>query len=1234
MAQFSLLLTPRLIGPMGSRLTVKDFGMQDWPGRVDSIHFAFFRSNLSIDAQQIPYVTISMDKRRAAWQALFPAIKLVRPHQRTSYTNRQVEEFPTNEVGAQIKTAYGKTARALAEADSDEPDTVVRRCAALWAITDEWQAGLRPEDVTTPAASNQLPPLTRAYNFYRREGPHFHSVAPLADDAPEEMDFHGVIARLADHPILLRALGLLIDFEVPVENLSSRTAPAELFAVPNWPVPDDNPPEGWRNALQDDLTPRTAYVLDGTRFLPNSESPHGLLPLTGTGPAGSGTNPRFEIMPVDVDGAALRMVGAALSDRVQQRSPEDDPPNLPALRSMGFALVDTCRVSEHAKRLNRADDRARPGNLDVQGPPLSAENLVAGYRVDVSIFDDTTQRPGPWQSLCQRRVRYKLENIEIPEGWSAGGANLGLPEEGFLRPDSMTTGGGANDAVYIHQTVARFDGWSMVAKRPDRVDDPSAIILPSSPLEVYVDVQLGSLPRLRFGRKYLLRVRLADLVGGGLRAAEVGSDEPQTELFKHLRFEPIPPPELVPTRAYTDGEGQGVLVVRSDRGMSAQDYASTHGYSPDEFRYLYPPKSSLELALQYDGRFDDALGPDTDTSVIKKFFEIAKRADRDFGDISGPSLAGESDGTCPYFIVPATPAAVPWLPDPGAGLMSILVRSRPIDPDTGTQGRTQGFEKKCEWTHEPVAGWADLKPIPLRVTDGPSGNTGCEAKSVFSENQWSLTIALSPAQQATLDVVSCPTTSHVTSLGIAIWAGASDSSSNPVNEHIEKGKNPNVTPPRTITVVHAVQRPLKDPSGRLNENPDRKPGETHVDLLVREISIDVPSTGRMDIRAKWEDFEDIPARMPKREVKEAEIGSYDVQHLRMSEALAGNIRQEFGDTRRRRVTYTVKAISRFRDYFGRITATNPDACTVEGTLELTDITSSARPPSLTLRYLMPSFSWSRVGEGTSEVKSTRFGGRLRVFLERPWFASGSDEALAVIVLPAGARVPSAEQLKLLSLAGRDPTWNTGSTPVLLNKGHFNATNSTDEFLREFGGNVTAMVHPIDFDRNFDKQANCWWVDIDLSPLLGLSYFPFVRLSLARYQQKTVTSSDRLSPPIVSEPIQLFPHRELTVRRTGSQRIVKISGIGPAGSRSTKIQVDLQVFPGNPAAADKALIGPSGWTTIGTKPNVLLNSDVVLDIPSDSRPMRICVTETEPYPTEGSSATSTPSRLVYADIIPL
>src|SRR5262249_55925152 len=151
----------------------------------------------------------------------------------------------------------------------------------------------------------------------------------------------------------------------------------------------------------------------------------------------------------------------------------------------------------------------------------------------------------------------------------------------------------------------------------------------------------------------------------------------------------------------------------------------------------------------------------------------------------------------------------------------------------------------------------------------------------------------------------------------------------------------------------------------------------------------VASTGRIDVHGEWSDFDDSitdPPTPPATRSFATHVGSYDVALARRDKALP-IITHIFGDTRRRRVTYSVTAVSRFRDYFAKITSTDPDACTVRNILGETDIPSSARAPAPQLRYTMPAFGWSRDSSGGVH-RSTRRGGGVRVFLERPWFASG------------------------------------------------------------------------------------------------------------------------------------------------------------------------------------------------------------------------------------------------------
>ncbi|MFJ2578092.1 hypothetical protein [Kitasatospora aureofaciens] len=1214
MALLSVLLTPRLLGPDGTRLTVADFGMQRWPERLAAVSFDAFRGRQPLPSSRVPFVALdgstvqfSLTEQLAAWEALFAADMLVRPYLATSYDGRDTRAFPAGQAGAEVRGIYTATAQAHSEHQGAAPESDAGLQAALRAISDLWQTGLLPLDDDAARAPADQPALARAYAFYRRGPAQFTPLSRRTTPAPER-EFHDTVVHLADHPVLLRALGLLTDLAVPASRLAQAN-PAELRTVPRWPSPDPNPPSGWTAATQTDLSPSTAYTLTGTRFVPASvDGPtstgfsEGLLPLANAGPAPSG-NARFEVMSFDVDGAALRLVSAARSDGSSAPAGGTSPAGaLPALHSTGFALVDHGREEEHRKQLLRAQQRATAGGL--LSSALLADSLLGGYRVDV--FDTTT---GKWHSLCQRRVRYTIGGVPFGPA-----SPTGLLDEGYLRPGPVATGAGPADVLYLHQTVARWDGWSLVAQRPERIVDtgdpmPPEPVAPS--LDAVVECEPGSLPRLRFGRDYRLRVRIADLAGGGLRADEVGPAEEQTKELTYQRFEPLPPPELVPTREFADGEGQDRMVIRSDRGVSATDYAALHGYRSYDLRHLLPPKCSLALAMQYDGGFDTALGPAVPGPEVNRLFEVAKRADGELLDVHGAHVVGADPGSgvpSPYVVVPETDPVLPWLADPSGAFIAMNARPRPIGPN-GRPGEIVPPDKPVIAIWQ--GAWPDRRTAAVRLTAAASG---CTVSRLDARH---LTVALGPAEQVTFDIPSCLQYAHVQLFGIAIWLGVDPQ--NPATfQDLVLGKNRLITPPRTVTLVHAVQRPLLDPSGQLTAQ--RKPGDNDTVLGTDGLSIDVPSTGRIDIHAEWTDRDDSPPAAPTVRKRMAHIGSYEVQHLAPRDALPV-IRQEFGDTRHHRVSYTVTGVSRFEDCFGRVLAADPGACLATGALTDTDVPSSVRPPAPKFQYAMPTFRWTRTVDGQQSLTRLRQGGGLRVFFDRPWFVSGDGEALAVLTFPTVLAPP--EALRFVGVAGRDPIRDTGAPPGVLTRDQVNAPDRAQVSLPELQRLLDAALYQVEFD----EQGDRWYADLDLSPVVSSSYFPFVRLALARYQPYTATDVPAVSQTVLTEPVQLPPHRRLVVTRSAGQATVVLDGLGPGGPGNL-VRTELQVRDAVVTTAADVV----GWSTIFTASAVLGQTSVISLPDTGQRAQRLVVREfeTQPLPVTGDGT----GRPVYVDVVPL
>ncbi|MFB6840552.1 hypothetical protein [Streptomyces sp. NPDC056361] len=1226
MALLSVLLTPRLIGPPGER-KLSDFGMQTWPERLAALRFDVFRGAQPVTSYQVPHLTIEQKEVRfttarqlSAWKALFTGASPVIPYRTTSYDERDVRVFPASEAAAEVRQAYTATARVHLDHDGAAPETDPELRAALSRVSAMWQARLVPLDGTAerdPSAPRSA--LAQAYAFYQRDSDTVTMLPPQT--AAPVHEFHETVSRLADHPLLLRALGLLIDLAVDPASLTDGAGAKELRVVPHWPNPDGSAPSGWSHATQDDLSPKTAYLLDGKRFVTASlpgpaatELKRGMLPLAGTGVAAPGGNngARYEVMPFDVDGAALRMVGVAESDRARTASQDRaDVGTLPALRSMGFALVERDRAQEHDRQLRRAAQRATAGGLTSQ--PVTADSLLGGYRVDV--FDVKRRQ---WYPLCRRRVRYKIGDVTIGQDASGGSGPAGLVEEGFVRPEALTTGSGAQDALYIHQIVMRFDGWSPVAERPERIvdtGDEMPVAADPPPFDAVVEADPGSLPRLRFGRDYRLRVRIADLAGGGLRADEAGPEEERTNVFRHHRFEPLPPPEIVPTRKLADGETLDLMVIRSDRDTTVEAYAAAHGHRAFDLRHLLAPACSLELALQHERTFDAALGPDVPTAKVEELFKVAKRADRALSDIAGAVVVGTETGStlpAPYVVLPETGVSPPWLPDPATTHLALNPRRRPIDPESGKHGTVVGDKRTGLWQGT----WPAYAPISLRLVGGPSGCT-----LTRSSDQRTFTVALGPAEEVTFDIPSCPGTRSVQLFGIVTWLGI-DPTDPASFQPIVEGRNRLVTPPRTVRLVHAVQRPLAIPSGLLAAR--RTTGDTSALLRTDDLRVHIASTGRLDLRAEWTDHEDLPPQKPTERRQTAILGSYDVQRAPQHEAFP-TIRQEFGDTRRRHVTYRATAVSRFQDVFPRATAADPQACLSEGVLEVTDVPSSARPPEPKVLHTVPTFRWTRSHDGQKTLTRWRYGGGLRVLLERPWYVSGDDERLAVLTWPSPSA--PADVLRYVSVAGRDPIWTTGAPPPVLSRSDVVAPRADRADLPELERALDVIAYPV----RFDEEADRWYADIDLSPLVAASYFPFVRLALARYQAHTVDGVPTLSSSVRTEPVQLPPHRRLVVTRTTGRATVLVDGLGPAGPRSNLVRSELQV------RSDPAADGGAGWNTV-FRTSGTLGQSRDLDLPATGdRPQRIVVQEYETHPpatNDTGSAVDGPGRLVYADIIPL
>ena len=228
---------------------------------------------------------------------------------------------------------------------------------------------------------------------------------------------------------------------------------------------------------------------------------------------------------VDPDGGALKTVDFLLSaQRLVAKSlalgkPGDvtyttgDKQPVAALRSNGLGVSRHGRAQQVA--LNAASAALKNPLIDAGGTGstgvvLFTEDVLRGYRIDVQPFPGGT--PGQWYSLCRREGEYRfVGTTETIDGLAE--------DEGYVKGASTTSGAdGAPvdpDDHYLHESLFKWTGWSLVAPRPGRTlrsrIDPTSGVQGEVPenvtdeaekgngLAVTYAAAKGSLPRLGSG---------------------------------------------------------------------------------------------------------------------------------------------------------------------------------------------------------------------------------------------------------------------------------------------------------------------------------------------------------------------------------------------------------------------------------------------------------------------------------------------------------------------------------------------------------------------------------------------------------------------------------------------------------------------------------------------------------------------------------------------------------------
>jgi hypothetical protein len=276
------------------------------------------------------------------------------------------------------------------------------------------------------------------------------------------------------------------------------------------------------------------------------------------------------------------------------------------------------------------------------------------------------------------------------------------------------------------------------------------------------------------------------------------------------------------------------------------------------------------------------------------------------------------------------------------------------------------------------------------------------------------------------------------------------------------------------------------------------------------------------------------------------------------------------------------------------------------------------------------------------VTSTRTGSMLRVYLGRPWYATGAGEYLGVIVanpVPADATLP-ADIAPQVSGYGTDPLFATGTrfaSPLTVADFTL-ATATGDTVLLAEQAETTAFVSVAGHQVSWDAARQLWYADIALN--ISPSYFPFVQLALVRYQPSSLAGIS-VSRVVVADMIQVAPDRTLQLTYP-SPSVVKVAVSGPgyfyangtSPSAMTAYVQEATVETSDPdltwATVPSQLAGTALTMTSQTTTAISWEGEVNLPAARGSRKFRILVAESEQYPSVRAGTLT--GRVTYLDAI--
>ncbi|WP_148685660.1 discoidin domain-containing protein [Candidatus Nitrosocosmicus hydrocola] len=1040
----------------------------------------------------------------------------------------------------------------------------VNNCLTEIVINDSLEESL---DIrrTFDEADNSLKNAFRELKkFYRRDS----TSNPTSEIDEIDPEFHEMVDQLHQYPILMRKLGLVLDFEVSlplkengdvIKKGKIGISPVELAGADSHKI-------------------NVPFVLDieerifSIDWETSSNHRDNMLLLK---------EDEYTVVTKDIANSGIKLAG--LSNNIAEYDDDqlDQEFRLPFINSNGIALSRINRaqsIYHHFQSLYQLNHKL--STINQESDIENVDSLVLGYRIDVGIFNETSEILGTsnaiWYSLCERIGDYKGIHS--------------APDEGFISIAFSKPNSNSETPQHVLESLFNWTGWSLCVTPPGKTIGPDdtpqgqdeidlinlSMDSPAINLINFIP-KPGSLPQLRFRNLYKFRTRVVDMAGNSLKPDVNSIDQTFTfppDPIKYLRYDPVQSPVLVFKYSIDideyPAETVDTLVIRSpDDDDETPVNSAVDSFNSSSERHIAPPKTSYLMAESH-GLFD------ADKTWYKQAHESVNLDDDDdtklWNRLKNLDGSISSDGVESNDIIPFR-----YLPDPMAdGVV--------FDDLPGQGPGAQMIRYRGEWPEK--------KSFKLRLESHSSTfsrTPSLQGKGDSELLDETLIIRLEKGTIKEINLSSYILPDNLDSFAIYDSVSKDVSYANEFHnfqKFISDGKHWMLTPSRKIKLVHAVKKPLIKPyfQNIIYSIDNNSELDSTVANLSFELVISKRSTKKVELIASYADiiYEPEASTGITSRVLESILMAFDIENDGQDEEgtyvlKKDNIQHQLNDPKYRRVSYKVKATSRFQEYF--VAQGDPLEFSKESQFVELKKLNTSRPSIPELRYIIPIFD-DKYESNSNNDNNYKVG--LRLYLNGAWYVSGEEELLGIVLLNDSTSLTNLSlrldnnQLNLKDLVtrwGRDPIWKTGSVSNQSFPDFDNFPKSTYKMssiiLEELRGNTDNKVNIAGHKVEFNPSRKLFYCDLDLDH--RSSYFPFIKLALVRLQPNSITSFDAsdnayVSRVCIAEFIQLLPTRFASISSeiVNDSKIVKVavSGINPSTMGNVYVRLTLEGQPRN------------------------------------------------------------------------